>query len=490
MLIKHAEVKRFVFIVKNIRSSNSPGRDIASVRGWGVMNLVVAALSILAVVPISRADAGDALNLSQALQLAREHDARIAAARASLTAGREKAHQGSAQLRPSVSLEANTGYNDLNVQYHGSGPFSAFSGVHRYNSYDVGIVFSQPLYRPENQSRYRASKIESAQAETEYAAAGQNLILRVAQAYFDALLARETLDSLEAQRLAVSQELARAKRAFELGVATVIDEREAQARYDLIQSQEIAARSDLEIRTQALAQLIGREPGRLASLPRETTLTLPAPDEDVAKWQDLAEQGSQAVQLARQARDLANEDVTRQRGARSPALDLVASFSDASQGDSAFGVGMDTRVTAVGVSLTLPLYAGGALDSRVRESAARLDQSEHILEDTIRRARLDAGTAYLRTVSSRALAQALDQALVSSESSLAATKRGLEVGRRTNMDVLNAQQQVQSTWRDLAAARYAYLLNRLQLQAAIGRLSEDDIARVNHLLATTPTATP
>jgi outer membrane protein len=420
------------------------------------------------------------LTLLGAYRLAQAHDAVIAAARAARDAGNEQRVQGRALLLPSLSVGADTTFNDLNVQYNAAGPLFP-SGVHRYNSHDAGITLTQPLYRSESYARFEQSKVTSEEAQTQYALAGQNLILRVAQAYFDVLLARDSLTFLESQGAAVSTDLARAKREFELGTASVIDAREAQARYDAIQARVIAGRSDLEIRTRALAKLIGRTPAELAPLPEPLPLP-PAEPETMTTCEDDAAHRNLDVALARQAMQIAQREVDRRRGARRPTLDLVASYSNASQGDSAFGVGSDTKTKAVGLSLQMPLYAGGGLDSRVREASANLEKSQNEYEEAVRRARLDADSVYLETTSSRAQTLAFEQAVQSSESSLAATRRGFEVGRRTSLDVLNAEEALYAARRDLAGAKYGFVMNRLRLAAVTGRLAESDVEAVDRLL--------
>lgn len=437
---------------------------------------------LLPAVSLAAADTPGAhdLTLLEAYRLAREHDAVIGAAGAARDAGSEKRIQGRALLLPSLSVSANTAYNDLDVQYSQTGPIFP-NGVHRYRSNGAEVTLSQPLYRSSSYAQFEQSKVVSQQAQTQYAAAEQDLILRVAQAYFDVLLSRDSVAFLDAQATAVQTDLARARREFELGSASVVDEREAQARYDAIQAQLIAGRSDLEIRIQTLAKLIGRAPGPLASLREPITLTPPEP-QNTAAWEDDAERNSLDVALARQALQIAKGEIDRQRGAKRPTLDLVASYGSATQNDSAFGVGIDTTTKVVGLSMQMPLYAGGGLDSRAREAAANLEKAQEEYTEAVRRTRLAADAAYLQTMSARAQGVALEQTVDSSESLLAATRRGFEVGRRTGLDVLNAEQLLYGARRDLAATKYAFFLNRLRLSAVAGRLSPADVETVDRLL--------
>jgi len=455
-----------------------PGRMPRTLRPMKRIALFLLPL-LLPAASVAAADA-PVLTLLEAYRLAREHDAVIGAARAARDAGSEKRIQGRALLLPSLSVSANTAYNDLDVQYSQTGPIFP-NGIHRYHSDGAEVTLTQPLYRSSSYAQYKQSNVLSQQARTQYAAAEQDLILRVAQAYFEVLLARDSVAFLETQAAAVQTDLARARREFELGGASVVDEREAQARYDAIQAQLIAGRSDLEIRTQALAKLIGRAPGPLASVREPTTLSPPEP-RDTAAWEDAAERASLDVALAHQALQIAKDEVDRQRGASHPTLDLVASYSSSNQNDSAFGVGIDSTTKLVGLSVQMPLYAGGALDSRVREAAANLEKAQEEYTEAVRRTRLNANAAYLQTMSSRAQEAALEQTVGSSESLLAATRRGFEVGRRTSLDVLNAEQMLYGARRDLAAAKYAFFLSRLRLSAVAGRLAPADVETLDQFL--------
>ncbi len=203
---------------------------------------------------------------------------------------------------------------------------------------------------------------------------------------------------------------------------------------------------------------------------------------DPQHWIDAAEQSGLAVALARETEEIARQEWEGRRGARYPTLDLAASYGDASQNNSLLGVGYDTTARSIGLQLQMPLYAGGALSAQAREAAARYEQARQELAETRRQARLDASEVYLRLASGLAQAPAFGQAVVSSETSLAATARGLETGTRTALDVLNTQQQLYGARRDLVQARHAVILAGLRLKAVVGQLSEEDLAAVNQLL--------
>ncbi|GAB4129354.1 MAG: TolC family outer membrane protein [Sideroxydans sp.] len=424
--------------------------------------LVTAWLLMLA--PVAHAE-----DLMQIYHAAQSQDAVFGAARAAQQAGQEKAAQGRALLLPSVNLSANTTYNDVNAPY----------GASKYNSHGYGVSVVQPLFREQNWAAYQQSGLQVELAEAQFKQAQQDLILRVAQAYFDVLIAQDTVQLTAAQKAAVAQQLQQAKRNFEVGTATVTDTHEAQARYDLILAQELVAQSNLEIRKRALQQLVNGEVQTLDTLGAGFTLTVPQPD-DVQQWIGMAEQGNPQLIMAQIALKLAEEEVARNRGGHLPTLDLVGNY--AKNTGCTFALCGDTRSTSIGVQLNLPLFQGGATQSRWNEAVANRDKAQQELESARRNVELQTRQAYLGVVSGIAQVHAMRQALKSSESLLEASKLGQEVGVRTSLDVLNAQQQMYANRRDLYQAQYNYLLSELRLKAATGQLTEADLAEVNRAL--------
>ncbi len=420
-----------------------------------------------------------AADLLDTYHAAQGQDAAFAAARAARAAGQEKLPQGRSLLLPSVNLSANSTFNDINTQYRGTTVFP--SGQRRYNSHGYGVSLVQPLFREQNWALYSEAELQVVQSEAQFKLAEQDLVLRVAQTYFDVLMAQDTVQLTAAQKAAIAQQLEQAKRNFEVGTATITDTHEAQARFDLIVSQEIAAQSALEVARRSLQQLINAAPGELNALGKAFQLELPQPA-SVDKWVEDARLHNHQITLAEAAAELADKEVDRNRGGHLPTVDLVANYSKTMANGSNFGVGSDTTATAVGVQLNMPLFQGGAIQSRWREAEANREQARQNLENARRNVELQARQAYLGVVNGIAQVQALQQALKSSESLLEASRLGQEVGVRTNLDVLNAQQQLYSTRRDLYQAQYNYLLSQLRLQAAVGGLSEDDLSKVNQSL--------
>ena len=415
-----------------------------------------------------------AADLLDTLHAAQTNDPVFAAARASQQAGQEKLSQGRSLLMPSVNLNANTTFNNQSTQYQ-SGPLVAASGDYKYNSNGYGVTLVQPLFRQQNWQVYNESELQAAQAEMQLGIAGQDLIVRVAQAYFDVLIAQDSVDLAAAQMTAISEQLEQAKRNFEVGSATITDTLEAQSRFDLTSAQEIAARNNLEIKRSALQQLINTTPGELAHLGKEFKLESPQPA-DMAKWLEQAQSNSLQLAIAKASAEIADKEVMRNRGGHYPTVDLVANYSKNNTGGV---MANETTNRSVGMQLNMPLFQGGVLNSKWREAEANRERARQELENARRNVEQQTRQSYLGVVSGIAQVQALQQALASSQSVLDASKLGQQVGVRTNLDVLNAQQQLFSTRRDLYQAQYNYLLSELRLKQAVGTLNEDDLARVN-----------
>ncbi|MHB1116063.1 TolC family outer membrane protein [Sideroxydans sp.] len=422
--------------------------------------------ALLAAMFVAPASAADLIDIYRAAQT---QDAVYAAARAAQQAGQEKLSQGRALLMPSVNLNANTAYNDVKAPY----------GANKYNSHGYGVTVTQPLFREQNWAAYNQSELQVVISEAQFKAAQQDVILRSAQAYFDVLIAQDTVQLIVAQKSAISQQLEQAKRNFEVGTATITDTHEAQARFDLTLAQELAAASDLEVKRHNLQQLINADVPVLNVLGAGFNPVAPEPA-DAQKWIEDAKLNNVQVKIAEAAYELADEEVARNRGGHLPTLDLVGSYSKNT--GCAFTTCGETRSTSVGLQLNMPLFQGGATQSKWREADANREKAKQDLENARRNVAVQTRQAYLGVATGIAQVQALQQALKSSESLLAASKLGQEVGVRTSLDVLNAQQQMYSTRRDLYQAQYNYLVSNLRLKAATGNLQEADLERVNQAL--------
>ena len=414
-------------------------------------------------------------NLVDVYRQAQANDTVWAAARYNYEANIEKAPQGRALLLPAVIFSAGAFKNSIDR----TGPTSENA---RYDSNNYTLQLTQPLYRQQSFAAYAQGKSAVTQAEAELAIARQDLIVRTAQAYFDVLAAGDTLSYARTEKAAISGQRELAERNFSVGNATVVDVHEARARHDLAVAEEVAADNDLKVKQETLTTLTNTAPTSLARLAPKLALQNPEPP-NIDHWAQAAQAQNPRIKVQEQLLAIAHEEVKRSRGGHYPTLDLVASHNYSKSGNVFFPGTTEYTSNQVGVQLQVPIFQGGATLSKVRESLAREEQARQALEQTKRLTTQQSRESYLAVTSGVARVKALEQALASIQKALESTLLGYETGVRTGVDVLNAQRDLYRTQRDLAQARYTYLLNRLRLKNAVGTLSEDDLAAINALIA-------
>jgi outer membrane protein len=415
-------------------------------------------------VPLSGAAAED---LIQIYRDALGSDPVLASARATREATQELVPQARAGLLPAVNLVANAGVEDFNDRLH-TDPTATFH--ERFPNYAYTVSASQPLYRPQNSIALNQATQQVGQGDFILASSQQDLIVRVIQAYLDVLLARFNIELTESQKAAVSENLAQAKRNFEVGTATITDTNDAQAKYDQIVAQEISAQNDLDNKLAALRAIIGRAPGDLKGFSGRFQPQLPVPDA-LEPWVQKAIQENYQVRIAQSNLDIAT-------------LDLVASLNQGYAGglastSSVSSVASDTRIGLIGLQLNVPIYQGGAVSSRVRQAISNQEKARQDLEFARRTAQLQAQTSFSGVTNGVAQVKAFEQALASAQVSYDSNKLGLEVGVRTNLDVLNQQQQVFQTRFNLAQSYYNFVINNLRLKQAVGTLTDVDVEEIN-----------
>jgi outer membrane protein len=415
-------------------------------------------------------------SLMDIYNLALAHDPTLASALNANKASQELIEQAKALYRPVVNFSAEANAAQADVNYKGRGiPFP--NGVRSYEGYQVGVEARQPLFRKENLVQMEQLRTQVSQADKQLHLTLQNLMLRTAQSYFDTLIAQDKLDLIRAQKAAILSQLDQAKTNFEVGSATITDSNEAQARFDLIVAQEIAAQNAFEIAKRSLQAIIGEMPHSLAKV--RADLKPNALKQPLDEWLKVAADSNLSIQIQQDVATLSSQEIERNQAAHLPTVDAVASYTQTSANGSNFGFGSDINTGTIGVELNLPLYQGGATSSRVRQAVLNKQKALDDVELARRQTELDTQTAYLNLNSSIAQVNAYQQALISSQSQLDSTQTGYEAGIRTSVDVLNAQQQLFSAKRDLLAARYEYLLNIIRLKAAVGVIGDGDLADVN-----------
>ena len=428
-----------------------------------------------------------AADLIQVYQQALANDAAFASARASLAAGMERIPQARSLLLPQVGLSGGLSKADNETTPWNVGALTTVGGNVRVGTGTFNerttqhtLALTQPLFRWDRWQTYEQSKLAQAQAEAQFAQAQQDLITRVSQAYFDVLAAQDTLELINAQKTATTEQLASAKRNFEVGTQTITDTHEAQAAYDLVVAQEFAALNDLENKRSALQAIIGTTPAALATLKPGVVLAAPQPAA-IEPWVTSAETQNYGVTVAQLNYEVSKREISKSRSGHYPTLDLNASAARIKvSGSSNQSASQDNK--AIGIAYSIPIFSGFGVTSRVRESIALEDKAKNDLESTRRNAANGARQAFLGVNSGLAQVKALQAAEVSSTSALESNKLGYQVGVRINIDVLNAQRQLYSTRRDLSRARYDTIMNGLRLKAAAGSLREADLVPVNDLL--------
>lgn len=405
---------------------------------------------------------------------ARRNDPVLAQAQAAFRAVEELRPQARATLLPSLSASAEQSWVDQEQDLTLTGQSSD-----NYNSDGYALQLTQPLFRYASLKLLRQAKARIAQAQAELTAAEQQQILRVAQAYFGVLAAADALAFARAEREAIVKQLEQAQQRFEVGLVPVTDVQEARARRDLALAEVIAAENQLASARAQLSEITGAAHQDLAQLAATVPLAPPEPAQ-AEPWQAKAAEQNWELLAARKGTEVAMQTVGIRRADHLPTVDLVARYGEEDQGGGRFAGQTDTG--SVSLQLNVPLYRGGATSSRVREAQYQYDQAlarlEEVQRDVVRRA----GDAYRGVQSSILRARALEQALTSSRMALEAVQAGYEVGIRTLVEVLNAQQERFRAQRNYQQAQYDYLLNGLRLKLAVGTLSEADLAAANRLL--------
>jgi outer membrane protein len=415
-----------------------------------------------------------AVDLLQIYKDALANDSQFSSARAANVAGQERSVQARAALLPRVGVSG--GVNRTNSEFT---PENGTTTKSNNTGNSLTLSLSQPLFNYGSWEQYEQGKLSVLASNIQFEQAKQDLIVRVSQAYFDVLTSENTLKTLQAQKLATSEQLSSAKRNFEVGTQTITDTYEAQSAFDLITAQELAAQGDLEIKRAALRQIIGKDAGDLARVKDGVQLSSPQPI-DVSTWVVNAEKQNYSVQSSQIALEIAQREIKRSRSGHLPTIDLTAS-TGRSSGSNGFSTGV-TRPTTIGLQLNMPIFSGFGTDSKIKESVALEDKARNDLETARRAAAQSARQSYVGVVSGLAQVKALEAAEISSKSALDSTLLGYQVGVRINIDVLNAQQKLSNTRQSLAKARYDSIVNGLRLKAAAGSLSEADLNEINALL--------
>lgn len=419
-------------------------------------------------------------DLLEVYQLALTNDPRYRAAESTYLADKQKLQQARAVLRPTIDATADRSRIDLETETD-SGIVSRPAGDADINSTVFELTLTQPLYDRALFAGLRQARAEVRRADAQFAAARQDLIIRVAEGYFGLLAVLDNVGLADAEKAANARQLEVAEGRLSVGLATITDVHDARARFQLARAQEIEAINEVRDRRQALRETTGRVIRDIATVDRKAPLVEPDPP-DLNKWVKSALARDPTLIAANETARIAREGVDRQRAGHWPKLDLVGSHSDTDNDESITGPGVETERTEIGLQLTVPIYQGGLITSLTKEAAHRYSAAQQDLEAQRRLTERTARAAFLGVTSGVTRIEALRQAVIASESALEAKTEGFDAGINTNLDVLDAQRDLFRAKRDLLDASYTYILNLLRLKRAAGIVNKNDLARINRWL--------
>jgi outer membrane protein len=402
--------------------------------------------------------------LADIYQLALNNDPQLKAAEAAYNADKEIEIQSRASLLPSLSLSANT--------------TSVDSDTANYNNHGYTLALSQPVFNAASWFTFKQGKVLSQQASLQFDAEQQTLISRTVEAYLSVLRAKSELQTLEAQERAIKRRLDQVNAQFEVGLIANTDVQEAQASYDNARVARISAEGDLDNSYEELARLTGQNFDVIAELAEDYPIEEPTPTQ-AKPWLDKAMTSNLNLKIANLATESARRAAQAGHAGHYPTLSLSASY-DYDNGTSSTDYGIDT--SSIGLTLSVPLYSGGSVSSKSRELEQRLVQTQFNKDDTLR-AVIQSTRSLLRDLRTGALSvRALKQSIKSSEIALQATEEGYNVGTRNVVDVLQAEQQLYTSKRDYATARFNFVQNLITFKQQIGTLNPEDINELDRWL--------
>jgi outer membrane protein len=441
-------------------------------------------LPLTAAVALAFASGAQAQSLVEMYDAARGYDAGFISAKAQFEANLARANQALGGILPNISVSVSQIKTDYQRQVKGLDLVR--QPVTELETKTTAATLVQPIYRPAAWAAYRQGGRLLQQAAAQYEAAEHDLLIRVSQAYFDVLTSEDNLELVQTQKKAVSEQLASAQRNFEVGTATITGVRDAQARFDLANAQEIAAENDLRIKRLALNMVVGLSEAKPKRLAKNTALVAP-PKEDVNTWVSQSQANSPAVRQAQLALEVADFEIDKAMAGHKPTLDAQMTYGRTENiKGTPLATGFSPPITTwnptVGLVLNVPLFAGFSTMYKVKEASALKDKAQSDLENARRNTEQATRTAYFGLLAGLSQVKAYEAAELSSQSALDANKLGYSVGVNINIDVLNSQSQLYQTKRDLAKARYDVLVGNLKLRQAAGTLTPADLQPINDLL--------
>lgn len=438
------------------------------------MKLFLAGVMLFVAAP---AHAAETESLSGVYARALEYDASLRAARESYLGQKEEIDKAKSSFLPSLRVGAAYGRNATNSK----SLVTDQEHDYYYNTQNYSIVLKQSVFNMSSFDTYGQSKARAAKGKALLAKEESALAMRTVEAYVNVLFAEDSIDYSKAQVTAAKEQFEQAKSRFSSGYGTVTEINEAKAHYDMALAQELTNRNNLENNRRQLETITGIYPDQLARLvPAKLVLSMPSPA-TLDAWLQYAEEQNADIEAARQDARIAKKQIDRQRSARYPTLDLVASRTF-SESDNNYSIGNQYDTYAVSLQMNLPLYTGGYVSSTVRQASAQYREASELLNKQERITSSNIRKYFNGILSGIAQVRAYEQAVRSSEIALTGTQKGYAAGLRSNVDVLNAQEKLYESRRELSRSRYQYIMNRIMLKDAAGMLTSSDIDEVNSWL--------
>lgn len=421
---------------------------------------------------LALAQSAHADNLVELYDIAVQQDPQFQAARATQSSVKKTEEIARGGLLPTIGLSANVNHINQDVRNSPTARDDSF------NRQDVALSLSQPVFRKDRWLSVDQAQILSGKAEVDFLAAEQDLIIRLARAYFNVLSAQDTLEFVLSDKKAIERQLEQARQRFEVGLIAITAVHEAQAAYDQSTANQINAENALDNANEALREIVGNQAFKLDTLAAELDLSKPDPA-DLSAWTEKALQQNPKVIAAKNTTEVAQKEIEVKRSGHYPTIDLVGSHS---LSRTSANNGSDLDTTSIGLQLALPLYAGGSVTASTEKAQLDFEAAQYGVEQQKRVVTRQVRDAYRGVIASISQVKALEATRKSSKSALEATEAGFEVGTRTIVDVLNSQRNLYSAVRDYAQARYNYIINGLLLKQAAGTLSGKDLEQVNQWL--------
>ncbi|MEE2024202.1 MULTISPECIES: outer membrane channel protein TolC [Alkalimonas] len=416
-------------------------------------------------------------NLQSVYQLATQKDPVIQRAAASRDAAVARIDISKASLLPSIGFSTGLTRADQRDWTFGDDR-TTLSGR---------IQLDQSIYDRRNWQNLDIAEKQALQAQTSYNSAAQALIVRVTDAYFNVLKAKDDLTFIQAEKRSIERQLEQTKQRFAVGLTAITDVHEAQAQFDNAVAREIATENSLEIALEQLREITGRYHSELAGLNTDLFSTAPLNPTEPQQWLNIAEENNFELQAQRIGLEIARIEIDRARAGHLPTVGLEASIgsSKARGYDQNFierGTGPRQDNSSIGITVRVPIYSGGATNAGVNVAQANFVETSELVEQTYRSTVRQVRSSFNNVRALTSSIRALEQAVVSAESALKATEAGFEVGTRTIVDVLVSTRNLFDARRNLSRARYDYILSVLDLKLAAGNLTEQDLADINRAL--------